>query len=120
MTALHVATKHGKVQATSYLLANRADRDALAGEDMWTALHYATGKGVGEVTSLILAHGADVNFSTVRELTPLYIAGAHSRGILVKTMLERRADVNKANNFGWSNLHSAAEHGYEQVVRLLL
>ena len=120
MTALHVATRHGKLQATRCLLANGADRDALYGEDLWAALHCAAGQAVEEIISLILDHGADVDSSTMRGLTPLYIAGAHGRDSLVKILLSRGADVNRSNNLGWSTLHRAAERGHEQVVRLLL
>lgn len=39
---------------------------------------------------------------------------------VVKLLLEKRADVAVADNFGWTPLHSAADSGHLEVVKLLL
>eukprot|EP01102_Stenamoeba_stenopodia_P012294 TRINITY_DN3860_c0_g1_i1.p1 TRINITY_DN3860_c0_g1~~TRINITY_DN3860_c0_g1_i1.p1 ORF type:complete len:887 (+),score=199.51 TRINITY_DN3860_c0_g1_i1:258-2663(+) len=62
------------------------------------------------------------NFDERDELgrTPLYIAVQLNQVSIIKSLLSRGADVNKATEEGWTPLHEAMTVGNSFVVRLLI
>lgn len=69
-----------------------------------------------DITSLLLSYGVNVNQPNSDLVSPLMIA----KGDLVKTLLDRGAEVNWRNNFGGTALMAAVRAGDQDKVRLLL
>ena len=76
---------------------------------------------INEVRRLLSNGLLDVN--CVRgdyQSTPLGGAALMGRTEVIKLLLDKRADPNGANNYGWTPLHWAAMSGHKDVVLLLL
>lgn len=56
---------------------------------------------------------------TDRCVTTLMAAALTGDGAIVKTMIERGADVNTRDRFGWTALRFAAWKGHTDIVQLL-
>jgi ankyrin repeat protein len=68
-----------------------------------------------------LEQGLDPNIRvSVLGTRLLTLAAAHGHADLVKTLLDRGADVNRADDTGWTPLHAAAYGGHPAIIRLLL
>ena len=72
-----------------------------------------------EVRELINNHMVDVNF-VGPWATPLYWAVLQGHIDTVKLLLDRGAEVDKADNNGITPLHWAAKIGYKEMLQLLL
>lgn len=73
---------------------------------------------------ILLTSGADAN--ALVEMVPgfpttyLIIAAGHNQAAIVKSLLQHKAQINKADNFQATALMAAAAKGYLEVVQLLL
>lgn len=104
-----------------------ADDDATApvnrrSADGFTALHLAAFFGRPEATRLLLDRDADPNRWATGELTvqPLHSAVAGGHEAVAALLVERGADVNAAQQLGFTPLMGAAQNGMLGTVELLL
>src|SRR5271155_102864 len=105
-------------------------RDAALAHDFshdgFTPLHLAAFFGRIPVVELLLARGVPVNevSRNPSALRPLHSAVAHRQPQvaleIARALIAAGAEVNAAQQGGWTALHAAALHGNVPLVRLLL
>jgi ankyrin repeat protein len=94
--------------------------------DGFTALGLACFFGSKDAVEVLLEKGADPNAVSKNQMrvTPLHSAVAHRDGAkaleMSRTLLAHKAQVNVAQEGGWTPLHQAAAHGQTEIVRILL
>ncbi|EWC44545.1 hypothetical protein DRE_06717 [Drechslerella stenobrocha 248] len=133
-TPLHQAAQGGRTEIVKLLLANGADpdaRDSSGVSPLWTAAQ----KGSAEIVKLLLnlndaeplprPDGAtpkvDPNVVTSDgKRTPLHQAAQNGCVDVVRILLERGADPDPRDQHGISPLWSAAQGGFEEIVKMLL
>jgi ankyrin repeat protein len=82
--------------------------------------------GRKEVLDFLLAHGANPNCASKNQMRvmPIHSAVAHRQPELALAMVEslllNGAEVNVAQDGGWTPLHQAAAHGQVEIMKLLL
>ena len=123
-TALHAASRRGRIEVVRSLLKHGVDVDA-RGRWGQSPLQFASLLRHLDVVQCLLAHGADANFRDSAHKTPLYQAAVEGYSEIVRVLLDHNADVNSQDEDGWTPLHriflgSRVEGDYSQVVRLLL
>ncbi len=118
-TPLLFAVAFGQKEVAQFLLANKADINALD-NDGETPLYAAARLGKKAMVELLLAKKADVNAKDNNGGTPLLAASGLGQTDVVGLLLANKADVNTKDKFGGTPLHAAAVEGYMAVVRLLL
>ena len=77
--------------------------------DGWTALHYAAEKGDMAEVERLLAAGANVDARTTatfarwtaRNSTPLVVATFHKRFDVLRSLVDRGADIDARNDHGY-------------------
>ncbi|EDS33842.1 conserved hypothetical protein [Culex quinquefasciatus] len=69
---------------------------------------------------ILLACGAKVNEQVTQGLRPLHYAVWQNNEPAVQLLLVRNADINAIDEVGYSALHLAAEHGYNDLAKQLL
>jgi ankyrin repeat protein len=113
------AARVGHVEATKVLLEKSGIRVLREGDVRGdTALHVAARAGHAEVVRLLLARpDIEIDRGTY---TPLYIAAEKGNANVVAVLLEKGADVDKADNDGATSLYIAAQKDNADVVALLL
>ena len=146
-TALHFAVQTGKRQLVTKLLAHRASPNgqitmpsprqmfSLVDEMLWeagaTPIFMAAKAADADFMRALAAAGANTSLATKNKSTPLMAAAGVGRTEgqtlvtenkaleAVKVALDLGADINAANDEGWTALHGAAYNGADTVVRLL-
>ncbi|KAM6932164.1 ankyrin repeat and protein kinase domain-containing protein 1 [Lycodopsis pacificus] len=83
-------------------------------------LHYTVASGDAESVEHVLSLGAEVNCTTARGYTPLFIAVMHRLHDIVFLLLEHGAATSQGDEDLWTVLHFAAQSGDDRIVRLLL
>ena len=53
-------------------------------------------------------------------MTALHLAAANGHTKTVTTLIKKEADINRANNKGWTALHLAAAKGHKDIVTTLI
>ncbi|KAF5962343.1 Het6 heterokaryon incompatibility protein [Fusarium bulbicola] len=124
-TPLHVASEQGSCGIASELINAGADCDAIwlngdDGPDLpygpgWTPLHLACFYRQQEIVSLLLPEiqlpGVEVDVEAVNRRTPLHLASLNGNEIIAQLLLQRKADVNAADDRGCTPLHLASGYG---------
>ncbi len=93
----------------------------------FTPLHLAAFFGQKNCVDFLLARGADVNATSrnASSLRPIHSAVAH-RGdpgaalAIARALVAAGAEINVAQQGGWTPLHAAAFHGHGPMVEFLL
>jgi len=126
-TPLHLAAELGYYSAAEFLIAHRANVNAvidarnitqsLRGQ---TPLHRAAYSGHKKVVELLLSHGAEVNWGAEFSATALFLASANGYSGIVEVLLNNKADPNAFGPNGDQPLHVAARNGYTTVVAHLI
>jgi hypothetical protein len=112
-TALYWAARSGHEAVVRLLLENGADIKAKA-QDGWTALSGAAWEGHKAVLQPLLEKKYKYKG------TALHRASLVGDEIIIRLLLEKRADVEAKVNNGTTALHWAAAGGHDTVARLLL
>ncbi|KAL8743581.1 MAG: hypothetical protein Q9184_008094, partial [Pyrenodesmia sp. 2 TL-2023] len=122
--ALHYALRNGETECARLLVNKGADVNA-RDESGQTPLFISTSQGDRETVLFLLKDGgAKPDIRDERGMTPLMAAssGVH-HGIdyaIVGDLLEHRANVQEADDNGWTALHYAAKHGQHRLCGRLL
>ena len=90
--------------------------------DGFTALGLASFFGHAEAAALLLAHGADPNRASNNPMrvAPLHSAVAGRHLTIARALIDAGADVNAAQEGGFTPLHGAAQNGDRPMAELLL
>jgi ankyrin repeat protein len=133
-TALLLAAKMGRLPIATDLLKKGA-RVRVADPEGMTALHWAVTNGWTSVVDQMLSAGADINAQVTpgphggenheEYLTPLHLAALRGDEKTAALLVARGANVNAQSIYGFeptaaTPLHVASEHGYTNVVSVLL
>lgn len=108
-----------------FVSQNPKTKDAFA-LDGFTPLGLSSFFGRVVIVAWLLTHEADPNRPARNKMTvyPIHSAAAHRDKTaslsMVKLLVEHGAKVNVAQAGGWTPLHQAADHGYEELARYLL
>ena len=125
---LHQAAESGRREEVELLLKYHADPNAKMNEN-WAPLHYAAHNGNVDVAELLVSAGGDINARTHDGRTPLMVAigvagvqhGPSFRSqSIVRWMLQNGANVQAADDTGYTALHYAAQMDNASVINLLL
>ena len=90
-----------------------------------TALHYTAQFGLAGITERVLAAVDEpvtkvVNAKDSEGDSPLFIAAWNGHGEMIKTLLDKGAEVNAQGGYHGNALQAASARGHEQVVKILL
>ena len=99
--------------------ADPEERDALG----YTALMRAADDGLPEGVRMLLEAGASVNARDHSKATAMHLGaegGMEEHQELMRALIGRGADLEAADQFGWTPLHAAASRGHAEMVCLLL
>jgi len=117
------AAAFGRTARLAALLSDDPSRATALSEDGFTALHLAIFAGQPKAARLLLDRGADVDaLSTgpIARVPPLGTAVFVRSPQLARLLLDAGADVNRQGAGGFTALHSAAQSGDVELVKLLL
>jgi len=125
-TALHKAVDGGHEDCVRLLLS-RSDLEVNHVDfSGWTALLTASfqyaGPSSSRIIEMLVEAGADVNIPHSNGNTVLFDVLEWDNAFdLVKLLIEKgNAEVNYADNYGWTALHIACENGATDIVSLLI
>src|SRR2546425_734592 len=119
---LHEAAASGSLAVARFLLANKANVNALTkfGE---TPLHLVAQAGHKSMIELLLAKGANINAPSGSEKnggTALHSASAHGFRSIVELLIAHKAEIDARDSNGQTPLHAAAGAGEAAIGELLL
>lgn len=121
-TALLLAVEKGNIMIVEELVDLGAHVDSTDAEG-WNALHIAAYYGQDSVMELLLKQKfkLDINFRLPADgNSPLGIAVRKGHLAVVKTLLEKGADLLQTNTAGWNAVHLAAANTRLTVLKTLL
>uniref|UniRef100_A0A1A8JBD4 Ankyrin repeat domain-containing protein 16 n=2 Tax=Nothobranchius kuhntae TaxID=321403 RepID=A0A1A8JBD4_NOTKU len=117
---LHEAASMGHKECVSYLLRERAVVDSLKKAD-WTPLMMACTRRNLDVIQELLSHGADPGLRNKDGWNSFHIACREGDPLVIEHLLLAAPDIWRTKSkTGRTPLHTAAMHGCEEVVRILL
>uniref|UniRef100_A0A3Q3GMI3 Ankyrin repeat domain-containing protein 16 n=1 Tax=Labrus bergylta TaxID=56723 RepID=A0A3Q3GMI3_9LABR len=117
---LHEAASMSHQECVSYLLREGAKVDSLKKAD-WTPLMMACTRRNLHVIQELLCHGADPSLRNKDGWNSFHIACREGDPLIVRHLLEIAADVWRTKSKTHRTpLHTAAMHGCEEVVQILL
>lgn len=121
-TALHLAARHGRVDAARGLL-ERCDPQDVNAQDATgrTPLHAAiAADSLGVFELFIRCRGTDLNAHTHDGTTPLILAARTGTYSMLEELILNEAEVTKSDNTGKTALHWAAATNNVDAIRRLL
>jgi ankyrin repeat protein len=129
-SALMAAAAHGRQKVVEYLVAKGADVN-LSNKSGWTPLVYAVSLQHFETARFLIEHGADINarftyFQEGERTLLMQAVSSFDRDSrdkaqeIIKTLLDRGAEVNRQDAKGKSALMMAVMKKHADIVRLLL
>ncbi|KAK7602697.1 hypothetical protein V9T40_006671 [Parthenolecanium corni] len=120
-TALHLAADNGYTECMQALLRSEACVNVTSTRGH-TPLHLCCKQSFIDCVQLLLEHGADVNTQDNERRSALHAAVSKSPWSLhiVRMLVERDANVNLADAFGYTCLHVAALNELDECVEYLI
>jgi len=119
-TALMYACQHGYEDIVKKLLQHHADINIKDCNEN-TALLYSIRNEFQNISVLLIEHGADVNcMESENKSTALMIACQTKQHEVINTLLEKNAELNIQNKYGYCPLLIAIENNDEELVDMLL
>jgi ankyrin repeat protein len=122
-TLLHAAAFFGHQELAEFLLAQGADRNAVAKNRTFargiTPLHSALAGRHTALAEMLINKGADITAVDAEGNTPLHGAAFHGNAALVRLLLAKRADVNSRRHDGATPLALAIENNRQETIELL-
>ena len=113
----------GRVERLRELVSGDPSQLSVPSEDGFTALHLAVFAEQEPAARLLIEHGADVealSAGNIARVRPLGTAAFVRSVPMARLLLDAGADVNGSGEGGFTALHSAAQNGHEELLRLLL
>ncbi|XP_067013124.2 transient receptor potential channel pyrexia [Anabrus simplex] len=120
-TPLHICAYKGNVAGCEYFLSQGANVNHI--KDKYTPLHCAAFGDAPKVVKLLLGKGAKVEYykdGVVGEGTALHSAVKANAVECLHLLMQEGADVNSIEPGGWSPLHTAADLGSTESMKLML
>ena len=120
-TVLHKASRDGTVDFVKEFLMHQADVNSLTLRNE-TPLHEAckTSKGTS-VINVLIDYGANIEWKNFEGNTPLAVACLSKQPQSVMLLLEKSANPNATDFFGYSILHNLIKsHEYNRITHLLI
>jgi ankyrin repeat protein len=119
-TPLMLAAQNGELSTVQDLLSYGANVNA-ADNNGWTPLMCAAENGhLMAIQALLSAPGIDIDAKSPDGDAALILAAQNGNDEAVKALINKGANVNAANNNGWTPLMSAAQHGHLTTIQILL
>ena len=118
-TALMVASRHGRADIASTLIAKGAQVNAITGNG-GTALMFAAVNGDTNTIQLLLQHEAAVDMKAKFDWTALMVAAAKGHANIVQALLNAGADPNVRDVYQWTPLMRTSFSGHASVVQTIL
>lgn len=107
-TPFYLAVCNNKIPSALFLLKAGNECDALANNG-FAAIHIAVKKNLHECVRTLLENGIKINSRDSQNNTPLILAVANKKYLVVEELLSHPdCDVNAQNSEGWTALHYAA------------
>ena len=116
---LHIAALSGHLNLSKRLV-NKHNFDAhLANDEGWTAIHFSAGHGSYDLFKFLSDKGTDISLKTKDGVNCLHIAAFNEHSNLCKTLINKHNfDVHMTDNWGFTALHSSAQIGNYELVKL--
>ncbi|KAL8859087.1 MAG: hypothetical protein Q9178_004350 [Gyalolechia marmorata] len=119
-TALIASAMKGHIRIVTLLLQHGADINWTS-ESYGSAVQIACRQDYIEIARVLVEHGGcDTSIQDQDRRTPLHEAARSGWVQLVKSLLQREAEVSLPDRWGCTPLHDAAVNGYDEIVELLL
>lgn len=119
-SGLHRAIQTHHAECAKLLITHGANVNA-RGVDRKTPLSLCVQRGDNELLAFLIDNGAATEAQEDDEhLTPLLVAARDCQYLLVKTLLQKGANIHALDSRGWTALHYAADRGQSNVVMELL
>ncbi|GFT78825.1 uncharacterized protein NPIL_531972 [Nephila pilipes] len=119
-TPLHIASENGWTEGVKILLKHKAST-TLKDFFGFAALHHAIAKNNVDAALILLEMESNVDGNKAfGSLTALHLAARIGNICLLKTLLERNADVNCKFYDHFTSLHFAVEAGNLEIVKYLI
>jgi ankyrin repeat protein len=116
---IHLAAEGGHGSVIQLLLDCGADVDEKTNQGA-TALHLACQRGKLDAAMQLIENRADINSKTTSlNITPLHLAAASGNAKIVRTLLDRSAEIGLTNE-GATPLYMACQVGNSEVAELLI
>jgi len=120
-TALMLAAKHGHLQVVTELLEKGADINIQNTKGKTALMLAAKHRHLQVVTELLKQSNVDLSLQDYSNgSTALILAALNGKFEIVRELIDRGADINAKNLFGFTALMVAAINGYSNIVSLLL
>ena len=119
MTALHFAVRACNTQMVSFLLSRDADTN-IGDENGLTPLHIAAAEGHLEIVNMLLNSGAQINERDCDQFSALHMSAQYNYIDLVQLLIERGADPYLEDIEGTTALHLAMYNNNINIASLLI
>jgi ankyrin repeat protein len=121
LTALHLASAAGKLDAVNYLLSAEVGADPRAARNNnFTPLHAAAMNGHAAICEALIRAGASVNVQTQPQgYSPLHSAAFGGHGEVIRMLLAAGADRTLVNYRGERAIETATRQNQPLAARLL-
>lgn len=117
MTALHLAAKHGNLDAVHHIIQFTKININLQDEGGWTSLVWATEHKHMNIVKYLLSKGADPSIQDDEENVGLHWAAFSGVVTIAYLFLEMCCEINSVNLHGDTPLHIASRRdNYDCVV----